>query len=106
MALYYLNPEDEPRECDACRDNLHVGYAVNCTPTDGERGDLWACAGCLGTGKLGNPDGPRVHVFVDPRGTWNWRDWVEWGDTQPEPHGTYPTESAALEAARKAWREE
>lgn len=26
-----------------------TGYSVNCTVTDGERGDLWACCECSGT---------------------------------------------------------
>lgn len=33
--------------CESCEG---TGYAVNCTPRDRERGDLWACGHCAGDG--------------------------------------------------------
>jgi hypothetical protein len=35
-----------------CPDCDGTGYAVNCTQTDRERGDLWACLTCCGEGTI------------------------------------------------------
>lgn len=102
MSLHYLDPEREPRECPKC---LGTGYAPCCGPRDRERGDLWACTECCGTGRLGVEGAEPDILTMQGCG-----GWVYSLDTNQAAHpgggtlsvtGPFPTEAAALEAARK-----
>lgn len=49
MPLHYLNPDDEPRECDVCDGSgIAPGY-------DGVPWHNTTCGACA-SGRLGNPD--------------------------------------------------
>ena len=103
MSIHFLDENDEPgRECPSmvCIGGKVLRY------TNQES----VCGECNGTGTLpGNPDGPKVEVT-------GWDDYHNTGHRNPvtfgyrfnttEWIGNFPTESAALEAARQAWREE
>jgi hypothetical protein len=97
MSLHYLNPDDEPRECHRC-----VGEGTP-YPSHPE-GSQIECSTCHGTGQLGNPDAPKVEIM-------GWDDYPNTGHHDPvtfgyrfetmEWIGNFPTEAAALAAARK-----
>lgn len=97
MGLHYLNPDDEPRECPArCEQGWHRNDADTCS---------YACESCYGTGLLGDPEAkPDVDVFygkireVDAPG-WLYDTGVGF---LSNPQGPFPTEAAALTAAREA----
>lgn len=96
MSLHYLRPEDEPRECSNCGPS---------TPTAGLAERIEECriaCECHGTGRLGaEGKEPDVRVFVASNGWWwYWRN--ESAAIAGMMGGPYPTESAALAAAREA----
>ena len=68
-------------QCDACGGS---GYAVNCTPADRARGDLWACSQCAGTGEDPSragiepgpaPDSPALPVTRDRNSGYETNEW-------------------------------
>jgi hypothetical protein len=111
MALYYLDPESEPRECQYCCDPIwkmprHEYNSLDCPNS------------CGGSGRLGVAGAfEDVNVFRwggtgDALQGHYWAPWppVEspiTGETVAAhgPYGPFPTEAAALTAARKAYRE-
>lgn len=94
MALHYLDPEQEPRACPECNGE---GEACFEQPLIGER---WIqCNRCSGSGRLGNPDAKRVETIRITGGEGRYWQWRAIGDAITD--GThYPTEAAALAAAR------
>lgn len=115
MALHYLNPDDEPRECPG-----HCSECGEVWPCTVERGRDWVNAraiafhtrshktrgcranGCNGTGRLGREGAePDVEVAL-LAGVWKWTRRLDPHDSW---HGPYPTEADALADARKAHRE-
>ena len=87
MSIHYLNPRDEPRDCPACLEGRAFGFSQL---------TRYKCKLCEGTGRLGNPDGARVLISGIPRAHY-------WSTTSVKHgQGPYPTESAALAAAREA----
>lgn len=107
MAIHYLNPDDEPRECRRCEvDGTGTGTLLDFDGTNPEPCDV-----CDGSGQLGNPDGPSVDIREGMDGKrWGWRIIGRWNTALEAKHQgwnrPYPTREAALEAARKAQREE
>lgn len=104
MSIHYLNPDDEPRECERCKG---AGYKNDRLIVLDDLESL--CNGCGGTGRLGNVDGPRIFTSRSPdfaddhpmESGWYFGPDVEVGPV----FGPYSTESAALDAARAAHRE-
>lgn len=95
MALHYLDPEREPRECHRCNGagNTSTGHGA------------MLCGRCNGTGRLGDPEARRVEVAPHPCGLprFVWRRFDPIAKyQQPWEPDNYPTEAAALEAARIA----
>ena len=91
MALHYLNPEDEPRECreltriDRPAETIHSQHPCSCR--------------CNGTGRLGNSDAERIEVkYLDGVGRWAWRrpGAALWKDLKARE------ENSAVEEARDA----
>lgn len=100
MKLYYLDPNDEPRTCRGC--SLCVDYYAD---RDDAAKFVDESEWCDGFGQLGNPDGPQVRIVPDGlRGTWHAVPVGQNGLTK-RTRGER-SKSAALEAARKAYREE
>ena len=93
MSLYFLDPEREPRECPGCPD-CDSGFQYEGTST---------FVACDGTGRLGDPDAkPDVEVRLEAViGSRRWFYFVLGSDVAGWV-GPYPTESAALAAAREA----
>ena len=95
MTIYYLDPADEPRECDRCGGNGEWSVPIDC--------GVEICPDCNGTGQLpGNTDGPKVRITGSPAvGGYRWR-WANRGRGyfRSDP---YPTEADALVAAREAF---
>jgi ferredoxin len=96
-----LNPDDEPRECHGCDACIPAGYR-------GRRGGTPENL-CNGTGRLGvEGKGPDVEIHHNARlGLFAWRfvGESEWRKASDGIIDAFPTESAALEAARAAHRE-
>lgn len=106
MGLFYLNPDDEPRECPAFAFSRSIPHPTDC-PT-----------GCNGTGRLGGGKGPEIKtlelddswapVIRVPKAQRSYRGpgWYargcEYSALEGMNLGPFPTESAALEAARAA----
>lgn len=96
MALYYLDPEREPRECGMCEDGTYA-------PEDGG-GWHERCPFCHGTGRLGVEGAePEIDVTCPDGELWIAEVLIP-GKTKCR-YFEATTESAALEAARKAHRE-
>jgi len=89
MTLHYLNPDDEPRLCE-CKSEAAVTRAIRMK--QGEKCPY----GCSGTGRLGNPAGPRVETW---RGVLSgkWYAIVS-GEIVAR---NQPTEASVLKAARE-----
>ena len=91
MSLYYINPEDEYRDCKGCC----VGTVQPGTIHS------FKCYQCKGTGKLGNPDAkPWIQVWeIESTGKWQ-------ADTvlKSEMFVVEDSEAEALEAARAKLR--
>lgn len=116
MSLHYLDPEREPRECQHCYKGIRRIYETY-TAADGNLRTRYShnvkCDVCGGSARLGVEGAePDVEVIAlhseqagwrgsEPRRAYVWRRLSDHcGDGE-----RYPTESAALEAARKAHRE-
>lgn len=106
MALYYLDSEDEPRACPKCNGDgrQRVPYALQ----ERIHADYEDCSVCRGTGHLGKPEkqpdlmvdrlqGQRGFGFYFIPKKWVFAPLSWW-------NGPHPTESAAVEAARKAMK--
>ncbi len=103
MSLHYLNPDDEPRECPGCdgwgRVETNSSFGARRYDPHSKMRD---CNDCNGTGRLGVEGAlPDVEI-AEQRGEWKWAlvadgDLCTW-------FGPFPTETAALEAARKSQR--
>ena len=97
MSLHYSDPSLAPRECPECA-SLDIEWIANV----GYCGPDWLkardCAQCHGTGRINADAQPDVEIESVHGGRfYDWRSlptgrWISGG----------PTESAALEAARKA----
>lgn len=95
MAFHFLDPDREPRACENCTEgaDLSAGYY--------ER-----CVACRGTGRLGVEGAePDVEIIEEPESDLTSADqWYYTINPQARPisksGGPFPTESAALEAAR------
>lgn len=112
MALYFLDPEREPRECPDCEgwgrvETNSQGFGVRrYDPTS----RMCDCFNCNGTGRLGVEGAkPEIEILhfgyafsgADPARGFRWRRVpVKPGELGWSP--IEPTEAAALEAARKA----
>ena len=95
MSLYYLDPNDEPRECRGCPACLNL----DADPHDARHG-ICSSEWCHGTGRLGNPEAAKVRIVSNEAG---WFALGRNGFSMGNQVGPYPTEVAALEAAREAW---
>lgn len=106
MATFYIDPSDVPRECPGCHE---CSWPF-----------LPGGSSCNGSGRLGNPDGARVEVFygfktmkgaIVPAAGYpdihalseqsTAQGWYAGWQGIVRAGGPYPTEAAALEAARK-----
>ena len=113
MPLYYSDPSREPRECPACErcDECsgerwpHDRHDAHCSLADGPQ-HARACSECNGTGRLGDPE---ARPDIDIRRSLYRGEERFWFKVEPRirsgalmDSGPYPTESAALTAARAA----
>lgn len=110
MSLHYLDPDRELRECPKCSKLRNIS-----TMSFAERRRYQAvadqCPGCGGTGRLGMEGAePDVNVFtwggtLDADRGWYYAQWPPLsdptGETISPTFGPFPTEAAALAAARK-----
>lgn len=110
MSLFYLNPDDEPRECPGLEWERTVtepdGWGVP-RVVAGQRGITHAhgCP-CNGTGRLGNPEARAEIVIYGPHALMSNGDEGFVAYAARPAMGVRladgPTEALALEAAREA----
>lgn len=105
MSLYYLDPEREPRECHVC-DGTGSYSSHECGVLRSAE-----CGYCNGTGRLGvegaEPDfevrwNPHNNRHDENAPGWRWSDLQGYAHHPSLWSEAFPTESAALEAARAA----
>jgi len=101
MPFYYLDPTREPQDCPACEE----GEVCEFEPLIGERWSV--CILCGGTGRLGvegeEPDVETVELPPIPEAGIDEPQWFyRYPGVRDALFGPYPTEAAALSAARRA----
>lgn len=103
MALHYVNPNDEPRECMGCLGKGRPGGDTTCDGTPRQRRRP-RCSECRGTGRLGNEDGAAFEVWYDDLETAEGAPagWYYDAPSMGDPSGPHATEAAAVAHARKA----
>jgi hypothetical protein len=105
MALFYLDPESEPRKCPKCSEYHHEHPSSLVGRVGRPNGGEGPCFDCLGTGRLGVEGAEpeiEIHTTSDNPGLAGlsgfW--WREAG--RYRYRGPFPTSDAALSAARAA----